>query len=684
MKTLYSIALFLFSTTLLQAQFSFTDDFESYGIGDYIGEADTLWTTWSGATGGAEDAQATIENAFSDTQSIYFSSSSADGGPQDVVLPFGEVFDEGDFEFSSRFFVNGGAYFNFQADTTIGNTWAVDCNMNNDGTIVFSTGGGGTVFLSSTYPTGEWFKLDVKINLTLNDWEVFINDNSIGSFSNTINELASLDLFPLNGHSFFVDDVMVSHEPFIPVGINAILTDLTIPTYVQIPADIDIEGSILNYGDETITSMDIVWTDGTNSYTDNVSGLLIPTLGTYDFTHADQLSMTTLDTANVSVSIENINAGEDVDISNNTIDLTVISVEFVAQRIPLFEHFTSNTCGPCASFNPGFQTLLDANNVNDMSNAKVGAIKYQVNWPGSADQSFNADIGSRVSYYNVEGVPSAHIDGLSTSSSQEEIDEHAAVPAFLKIEGTAVATEGTDLDVEVTVTSYDDYPNASIHIAVVEDEYNNTAGTNGESEFFQVLRKMLPNGEGTTADLSNGNSVTVSESATFAVGNVTADSYRLWEGLGNCRVVAFVQDEDSKEVLHAALIEITGDLEVTPSWDCVANACVDPGTGDGEFSSLADCETECVSTSISAWEDLNIQLMPNPAKDNLSVSLNSNSEKLNLSILSMTGQKVLDKNYGILNGEQLLPLDISNLSTGFYTLKVQLNDKSSIHKFIKQ
>ena len=91
---------------------------------------------------------------------------------------------------------------------------------------------------------------------------------------------------------------------------------------------------------------------------------------------------------------------KDVDISNNTIDLTVISVEFVAQRIPLFEHFTSNTCGPCASFNPGFQTLLDANNVNDMSNAKVGAIKYQVNWPGSADQSFNADIGSRVSYYN--------------------------------------------------------------------------------------------------------------------------------------------------------------------------------------------------------------------------------------------------------------------------------------------
>ncbi|MBL6873144.1 MAG: T9SS type A sorting domain-containing protein [Flavobacteriales bacterium] len=684
MQKLFTIAFLLFSFTTTFAQFSFSDDFESYALGNYIGEADTLWTTWSGTTGGTEDVQTTMANAYSGSQSIYFSSSSANGGPQDVVLPFGEVFDQGDFDFSSRFFVNGGAYFNFQAETTIGNTWAVDCNMNSDGTIVFSTGGGGTVFLSSTYPSEEWFKLDVKINLTLNKWEVFINDNSIGSFSNTVNEVASLDLFPLNGHSFYVDDVMVSHQPFNPIGINAILTDLSIPSYIQIPADVDIEGSILNYGADTITSMDIVWTDGTNSLTDNVSGISIPTLGTYDFTHADQLSMTTLDTANISVTIENINGGSDVDTSNNSIDFTIISVEFVTQRIPLFEHFTSNTCGPCASFNPGFQTLLDANNVNELSNAKVGAIKYQVNWPGSADQSFNADVASRVSYYNVQGVPSAHIDGISTSSSQDEIDEHAAAPSFIKIEGTAVATDGTDLDIELTVTSYVDYPNASIHIAVVEDEYNNTAGTNGESEFFQVLRKMLPDGDGTTADLSNGNSVTVNESAIFAVGNVTADSYRLWNGLGNCRVVAFVQDEDSKQVIDARIIEITGDLEVTPSWECVSNACVDPGTGEGEYSSLADCETQCVTTSISAWEDINVQLMPNPAMDNLSISINPSSQALNLSILSMTGQKVFEKNYGILDDEQLLTLDISDLSTGFYTLKVQLNDKTSIHRFIKQ
>ena len=76
--------------------------------------------------------------------------------------------------------------------------------------------------------------------------------------------------------------------------------------------------------------------------------------------------------------------------------------------------------------------------------------------------------------------------------------------------------------------------------------------------------------------------------------------------------------------------------------------------------------------------------MPNPAKENLSISLNPKSQNLHVTILSMTGQKVQETNYGVLDGEQLLSLDVSDFPTGFYTLKVQLDDKTSIHRFIKQ
>ena len=57
------------------------------------------------------------------------------------------------------------------------------------------------------------------------------------------------------------------------------------------------------------------------------------------------------------------------------------------------------------------------------------------------------DVGTRVSHYDVSGVPSAHIDGTTTSSSQDEIDEHRNMPSFLDITATAVATDGTDLAV---------------------------------------------------------------------------------------------------------------------------------------------------------------------------------------------------------------------------------------------
>ena len=35
-------------------------------------------------------------------------------------------------------------------------------------------------------------------------------------------------------------------------------------------------------------------------------------------------------------------------------------------------------CPPCASFNPGFQTFIDGNNVNDGQNAGVANVKYQM------------------------------------------------------------------------------------------------------------------------------------------------------------------------------------------------------------------------------------------------------------------------------------------------------------------
>ena len=42
----------------------------------------------------------------------------------------------------------------------------------------------------------------------------------------------------------------------------------------------------------------------------------------------------------------------------------------------------------------------------------------------------------------------------------------------------------------------------------------------------------------------------------------------------------------------------TACVVVTPSWDCVNNACIDPGTGNGQYSTLAACTAVCVLSAI--------------------------------------------------------------------------------------
>ncbi|MFZ6050790.1 HYR domain-containing protein, partial [Halocola ammonii] len=198
---------------------TYIQDFESFSNGDYIGVEASEWTTWSGSTGGAEDAQIVTNQANSGSNSIYFSSTSGSGGPQDVVLPFGGLIDSDIFNFETALYVETGssAYFNFQGSETIGTSWALEATFNTDGTYNLSSGG-----ISGTYSQGQWIDLRFRMNLTSNNWEFFINGVSQGTWSNGTNQIASVDIFPADANaSFWIDDVSFSTDPAAGGGADA-------------------------------------------------------------------------------------------------------------------------------------------------------------------------------------------------------------------------------------------------------------------------------------------------------------------------------------------------------------------------------------------------------------------------------------------------------------------------------
>ncbi len=57
-------------------------------------------------------------------------------------------------------------------------------------------------------------------------------------------------------------------------------------------------------------------------------------------------------------------------------------------RVPLYEVFTSSTCGPCAPANAHMSPIFA------QYTEQLAVVKYQMNWPDSGDPYFT-DEGSR-------------------------------------------------------------------------------------------------------------------------------------------------------------------------------------------------------------------------------------------------------------------------------------------------
>jgi len=246
-----------------------------------------------------------------------------------------------------------------------------------------------------------------------------------------------------------------------------------------------------------------------------------------------------------------------------------------SQRIVLNEEFTQASCGPCASLNPAYNALLQANNVN-LDNAKVTSIKYQVSWPGVDPMNAHnpTQVSTRTSYYSVGGVPEAVLDGNVYQGSpsgvtQSKIDNRYNTASPFTIDLTHTVTPaGDSLYVTAIVTATQAVSgNLRLHLVVVEQtiEFTSPPGSNGETEFFNVMKRMLPSSQGTTL----ASSFAVNDQYSFSESWKLANVYELMQ-LG---VVAFIQDNSTKEVHQSAYSTPKSNLSI----DVAPKAVIEPG-----------------------------------------------------------------------------------------------------------
>jgi hypothetical protein len=160
-------------------------------------------------------------------------------------------------------------------------------------------------------------------------------------------------------------------------------------------------------------------------------------------------------------------------------------------------------------------------------------------------------VQSRVTYYNVSGVPSVRMDGNVVSGSpstitQTNINTRQAVASAYAV-NVSKTISGNTLSVRTAIRKLSTTTIAlQAHVVVVEREiqFLSPPGSNGEKEFNNVMKQMLPNANGTAiaASLAVGDSVVLNHSW------VMANVYNV----SNIEVVAFLQNDTTREVFQGA------------------------------------------------------------------------------------------------------------------------------------
>ena len=110
---------------------------------------------------------------------------------------------------------------------------------------------------------------------------------------------------------------------------------------------------------------------------------------------------------------------------------------------------------------------------------------------------------------------------------------------------------------------------------------------------------------------------------------------------------------------------------VPESWDCDGQGnCFDPGTGNGQYLSINDCNLECQFTSI---EDLNnsIYIYPNPTNSIVTIEVESIfSDKIQIGIFNVLGQEILNSEISSSSGEFKKNINLFDHSEGVYIVNI--------------
>lgn len=236
--------------------------------------------------------------------------------------------------------------------------------------------------------------------------------------------------------------------------------------------------------------------------------------------------------------------------SNDTVIQNTVFLPGVHKKI-LYEAHTNTSCGPCASQNPALDAFIQTHFDS------IVPIKYHTWWPGATDPMYTINISQqrvRTQYNQISAVPTLTVDGIHTQVSSyttlsnllNPFNTRRAIASPISISVTDTRLTGDTIKATININVVSSVPsnvNYKLKINALERKitYTSPPGSNGETIFYDVFRRMYPSTDGMSINTTPG---TYTVEYKYKKESAWIDSM--------IYTAVFIQDENSHEVINCA------------------------------------------------------------------------------------------------------------------------------------
>ncbi len=453
------------------------------------------------------------------------------------------------------------------------------------------------------------------------------------------------------------------------------LTSINTKSYVEQTGNV-VSGTLRNNGAAAINSLVMSYSvDGGTPVTETFSGLNTLSGAEYEYTFTQTLDLPDVSEYTLEVTIDSVNGEVDAVLSNNSATKDLAVVSFVPDRAVVVEESTGTWCTWCPRGFVAMEYLEKFDNFIGI------AVHGAVNDPSSGFHDpmtvtpyidgLDGFTGGLYPYMIMDreliDVMPNDLAGMSTLDPLFERQEAQVSPATVDIK---VSMQEGSRDIAVEVTSEFVVPVSGdfrFNAVVVEDSVTGTGdgyaqinayagGNAGPMNGWENLPNPVPASDMVydkvaRAPLGGWAGATNSIPANNSRGDIVSHTFNYSVPVGynidNLKFVGMLIDQSSGFILNA---KQTADIEV-----------------------IVGTEELVLANTVKVF--------PNPFSQTTNVQLAlEDSREVSLEVTNALGQRVAYREYGQLAGDTVLPFDGSNLSSGLYFIRVQLDDELVVRK----